>query len=327
MIKQFVFDQEDHPGEAWLDRFLIGRAETERWYLGGGRVPPDPATCRAALFQSMPELIPQYDRACELVGADAFAHCILSQFRPPPMISGCSQAVWLGRGGPALVRNYDFPLDIVTDRFELTSWSGRRVIAKAQRPWGGCIDGMNEDGLVVALNFGGSPAHGEGFAVILILRYLLEICSNVPEAIDALVRIPVALSQNVTLLDHTGTYATVFIGPDRQPHVTRDRVSTNHQEQVVWPEHARRCGSVERLELISALIAQSDQSLKLLTDHFLSPPIYSRRAESPTVYTAVYRPCEGFVDYIWPDQSYRQSFDQFAPGVVTYDYGALDTDS
>jgi hypothetical protein len=30
---------------------------------------------------------------------------------------------------------------------EVCAWSARRVIAKAQRPWGGCLDGMNENGL------------------------------------------------------------------------------------------------------------------------------------------------------------------------------------
>jgi predicted choloylglycine hydrolase len=34
---------------------------------------------------------------------------------------------------------------MVSDRFEATSWSGRAVIAKAQRPWDGCLDGMNEE--------------------------------------------------------------------------------------------------------------------------------------------------------------------------------------
>ena len=88
---------------------------------------------------------------------------------PAPIIDGCSQAVWLGIGGPALVRNYDFPLEVVSDRFEATFWSGREGIAKVQRPWGGCLDGMNEDGLVASLTAGGSPAQGRGFSIILML--------------------------------------------------------------------------------------------------------------------------------------------------------------
>ena len=50
----------------------------------------------------MPELMPHYDRVCALVGDDNRALQILSHYRPAPDIVGCSQAVWLGDGGPAL---------------------------------------------------------------------------------------------------------------------------------------------------------------------------------------------------------------------------------
>ena len=76
---------------------------------------------------------------------------------------------------PLLVRNYDYALDVVSGRFEFSNWAGRPVIAKAQRPWGGCIDGMNGDGLVASLTYGGNAAQGLGFSVILMLRYVLEI--------------------------------------------------------------------------------------------------------------------------------------------------------
>lgn len=236
MQKRFVFAREPEPEQDWLVRFNAGRDETERWYLGDGLAdPPSAAACRIALAHHMPELLPHYDRVCALVGDDDLAHRILSHYRPAPMAAGCSQAVWLGDGGPALVRNYDFPLDTVSDRFESTSWFGREVIAKAQRPWGGCLDGMNEDGLVASLTFGSSPSQGIGFSIILTLRYVLETCRTVDEAVAALSRIPVALSQNVTLLDATGTHATVYLGPDRSPGISKDRLCTNHQSRSPGP--------------------------------------------------------------------------------------------
>jgi predicted choloylglycine hydrolase len=168
MFKCFIAEREDQPGEAWLGRFAAGRMAAERWYLGEGlAAPPSAAECRSALLRHMPELARPYDRACHLVGDDDLAHRMLSHYRPPPAKFGCSQAVWLGEGGPALIRNMDYPLDMITDRFELTSWLGRGVIAKGQRPWGGCLDGMNEDGLVASLTAGGSPAQGLGFSIIL----------------------------------------------------------------------------------------------------------------------------------------------------------------
>ena len=102
MIKRFVFEPEDRPSETWLARFVAGRQAAERWYLGDGLAGPPTATeCRAALLRHMPELVPHYDRACVLVGNDDLAHRMLSHYRPPPMSFACSQAVWLGNGGPA----------------------------------------------------------------------------------------------------------------------------------------------------------------------------------------------------------------------------------
>ena len=124
----------------------------------GGGAPPTAAECAAQLQKHMPELLGPYERVCALVGEDDLARQILSQYRPPPLRHGCTQAVWLGDQGSALVRNYDYPLDVVSDHFESTRWFGREVISKGQRPWGGCLDGMNADGLVASVTFGGSPA-------------------------------------------------------------------------------------------------------------------------------------------------------------------------
>lgn len=211
----------------------------------------------------------------------------------------------------------------MSDQFELTSWLGRKVIAKAQRPWGGCIDGMNEDGLAASLTFGGSPAMGCGFAVILILRYVLETCRRVDEAVATLSRIPIAQSQNVTLLDQSGAYATLFLGPDRLPAVTADRVSTNHQEEVVWPEHGAMSRTIARRDALARQLAEPGMTLDRLVESLLAPPLYSRWVGSPTVYTAVYRPAEGKVDYLWPGKRWRQSIDHFEPSAHTHDYGEL----
>ncbi|MEQ8394235.1 C45 family autoproteolytic acyltransferase/hydolase [Thalassobaculum sp.] len=344
MHKRFVFVREERPESEWLARFIAGRAAARRWYLGDRRGssradaegpaldwykgvgrgdPPTGTECRAALDQYMPELLPHYDRVCEMVGSDELDRCILSHYRPPPEAAGCTLVVWHGEGGPALVRQQDFPLDMVSDRFEMTNWSDRRVIGKAQRPWGGLHDGINEDGLVVTSTFGGTPVQGLGFAVILITRYLLETCTRVEQAVTALCRIPIALSHNVMMLDRSGDHATVYLGPDRAPAVTRDVATTNHQETVVWPELANRSRTVERLGVVRDALSDPTMTLRDLTVRFLSPPIYSRGLASPTVYTAIYWPVEGCVDYIWPGRTVRQGFQRFDAVEYTHDYSGL----
>jgi predicted choloylglycine hydrolase len=319
MEKTFVAEREDRPGMAWLRRFQAGREEAARWYLGNGlTVPPTASECRAALRQHMPELIPHYDHVCGLVGDDDLAHRILSHYRPAALPHGCSQAVWLGDDGPALIRNYDFPLHIVSDRIELTAWSQRRVIAKIQRPWGGCLDGMNNDGLVVSLTLGGSGKNGLGFAIILMLRYVLETCRSVYEATTALCRIPVAQPQNVTLLDRTGDHATLFLGPDREPAITRLRVCTNHQEMA--PPASR---SALRQCVLNEALAEPSMTLSTLVGRFFEPPLYSRHIDFTTVYTAVYQPAAGRVNYLWPGRRWTQGFDGFNEGVYAHTYGDL----
>ena len=319
MLKRFVFAREDRPGADWLERFGAGRAEAERWYRGVGRAdPPSAKECRIMLRRYMPELVAPYDSACGLVGDDDVAHCILSHYRPPPLRSGCTQGIWLGDGGPALVRNYDYPLDTVTGRFESTRWFGRDVIAKAQRPWGGCIDGVNEAGLVASLTFGGGSARGAGFSIILMLRYVLETCGSVFEAIEVLRRIPVAQSQNIMLLDRSGSFATLFLGPDREPHVSDLPACANHQE---FPDRSSDSGRREG----AVLAALDDPSMTLdrLTERFLESPLYSRRAASPTVYTAIYRPAALRVDYLWPGHCVTQRIGNFTDAECTHDYGIL----
>jgi hypothetical protein len=55
----------------------------------------------------------------------------------------------------------------------------------------------------------------------------------------------------------------------------------------------------------------------------LKPPIYQVNYADGlgAVYTARYRPGDGRVTYYWPDESWEQSFDEFAPGTRTVTLG------
>lgn len=326
MRKRFVATREDTPGRDWLARFVAGRAESEAWYLNGRAPAPTVEECEGKIRQYMPELLGLYRSACGLAGDDGLSAQVISQYRPPPLLHGCTQAVWLGAGGPALVRNYDFPLDVVSDHFQSTRWLGREVISKGQRPWGGCLDGMNADGLVASVTFGGRPVQGEGFSVILIARYVLETCSRVSDALDALCRIPVALAQNVTVLDATGAYATVYLAPGLAPSISRTPVCANHQESdssieltpALSRSIARQSAALRALEGPAASLTQLQQT-------FLEAPLYSRDLRSPTVYSAVYRPSELSVDYLWPGYSTTQRIGAFMPFEYVHDYGELET--
>jgi hypothetical protein len=71
--------------------------------------------------------------------------------------------------------------------------------------------------------------------------------------------------------------------------------------------------------------SQTGATLATLTETFLTAPIYSPHASSPTVYSAVYRPAALTVDYLWPGNVMTQRIGSFNPGRYVHDYGALTT--
>lgn len=177
-----------------------------------------------------------------------------------------------------------------------------------------------------AATAGGDPAQGPGFAIILVLRYVLETCDNVPQAVAALCRIPVALSQNVTVLDKTGAYATVYLNPDRPAKVSQARVCANHQD---WRESAAvpaaLARSIERQQVATRTLERPGARFAELVEAFLTEPICSRRAASPTVYSAVYRPAALNVDYVWPGNTMTQRIGSFRTGQYVHEYAVLTT--
>jgi predicted choloylglycine hydrolase len=136
----------------------------------------------------------------------------------------------------------------------------------------------------------------------------------------------VALSQNVTVLDKTGAYATAYLNPDRPPEVSQARVCANHQDgRESAAVSARVARSMERQRVAARTLERSGATLPELVEAFLTEPIYSRRAVSPTVYSAVYRPAALSVDYLWPGNIMTQRIGSFRTGQYVHDYGALTT--
>src|SRR6201999_2996613 len=96
----------------------------------------------------------------------------------------------------------------------------RPVIGMQDMLWG-LLDGMNDAGLAVSLTWGGRSVHGRGFAILVVVRYLLETCDTVDEALGRLRSLPVAVPQNLTLVDPAKA-GTVVVGADMAPVVAAD---------------------------------------------------------------------------------------------------------
>jgi predicted choloylglycine hydrolase len=303
---------EPRPGENWREAFdAMWPAYRAFWLKEGEWARPDLGTCQSMLSTWMPELVPTFERLVDLAGDDPLATRFLTMYRPPGFVVGCSQAAFAGDGGPVLVRNYDYPASRVEGIVYRTSWTGRGVIGMSDCLWG-LLDGVNDAGLAASLTFGGRPAVGDGFGIPLVIRYVLEVCDDVDAACRVLAKVPVHAVQNVTLLDRGGDFATVRLGPDRQPEVLTVPVATNHQHRGDWPEYERAVGTFERERRLVELLRTPGMTSDRLVQAFLEKPLYRDGLASGfgTLYTAIYFPATGHAEYRWPDEvMMSESFD------------------
>jgi predicted choloylglycine hydrolase len=299
-------------GPKWQAVFEERWPHYRAWFLREGEEErPSYVTSVRMLQAHMPELMPAYERLIDLAGGSDLAARMLSLYRPPPYLAACSQGVWT-RGAPRLVRNYDY----APSRFEGLVWSTRlgerRVIGTSDCLWG-LLDGMNDAGLAVSLTFGGRQVTGDGFGIPIVVRYLLETCDDVASARAALARLPYSLAHNLTMVDVAGEVLTAYLSPDREPIFRAFPAATNHQGIVEWPEQARATRTVERERCIIELLQEVDATADGFEEAFLRAPLFSTAYANGfgTLYTAAYRPTEGFVDLRWPTSSWRLGFDAF----------------
>ena len=301
--------QEDRPGPAWSALLEATWPSYRAWHASEGWDRRSTLSeSRSALRQHMPELLPMWQHLVTLAGNDSDVARMLALWNPPAFAPGCSQLVASGQHR-ALLRNYDYDPALFEGVSMSTRWGERRVIGTSDCLWG-LLDGTNDRGLAVSLTFGGLPGTGDGFAIPLVLRYLLEVCDSVADARRVIDRMPVAASYNLTLTDRSGVVVTAFVAPGRAPEYFDMPLATNHRGLVPdRPDLARKLRSVERQDVLRRLDRES-RPADVAAEEFLSPSLRSTDFENGfgTLYTADYRPDEGVVTYRWPGATWRRTF-------------------
>jgi len=226
MQRCFTSIKELRAGDKWQKLFHERWPAYQKWLQSTSPF-VDSKTAIAALMQYMPEMRPTHDQLCSLVEADDMAAAFLTGFQPPAYFSACSQVVST-IDDVQLVRNYDYHADRFEANLLMTAWNGKKIIASSDCLMG-VLDGMNDDGLALSLTFGGRKTLGFGFGIPFILRYILEFCSTVDEAVEVLLRVPSHMAYNVTITDKSGQVKTVQLAPDKSAHVSEQAFATNHQ--------------------------------------------------------------------------------------------------
>lgn len=275
---------------------------SRHWSLRTNRSEPPflgTAEVRTLLGRHMPELLPDFDALLPLYDDQPGAAQGLAFYNQRPFWSGCSVQVARRSEGSTLLRNYDLGVDDCPCAFRFEELAGGGwILGSAEGGWG-YLDGMNDRGLAVALTFGGRFVTGPGFTVILVIRWLLQACASVDEALLRLAEaaIPHRMAQNLVLLDRSGAHAVVYLSPDREMVVERGLVGcTNHQGRVEVPQHGAFTRTEERLAYLQA----HDGALTLAD--FLRPPLYQQRylEHFGTLYSAEYDPAAGRLRLAWP---------------------------
>jgi len=310
--------EELEPGDRWRSLFERHWPRYCAWFLHEGEAARTSyAASIRALREHMPELVPTYERLCELAGGGDVEARFLAMWEPPSYLAGCSQAVLRGGGSPLLARNYDYAPERLEAAILSTRWN-RPVIGMSDCLWG-LLDGVNDAGLAVSLAFGGRKVVGSGFGVPLVVRYLLETCETTEDARRTLRRLHFHLAHTLTIVDRSGDVVTAFLAPDRQVELSPAAVATNHQREVEWAEHARVTQTIERESCLQQLLEHDATTPDTFVSSFLRPPLYQRAYARGmgTLYTAAYTVDEGRADYRWPGVDWRLSFDDFEGGTRT----------
>ncbi|MEP6561615.1 MAG: C45 family peptidase [Nakamurella sp.] len=310
------------PGARWQALFAATWPAYRKWYLQRDvRARPSLMMAQDMLAKHMPELLPTYLRMVELAdevtalsderagGQDDVAARMLTQWDPPRFLPGCSQAV-ITAPEIAVCRNYDYSPELWERVVYSSRFGARQVIGNNDCLWG-LIDGMNSDGLVVSLSFGGRRGSGPGFAVSLVVRYLLEVAASTEQARKILTRMPVAMAYNLTIVDAEKRVLTAYVAPGREAEFTTSPIATNHRGEVPDSiEHAQQYASVERRAALADLLTERPDTADLVSA-FLRPPLYSTQywRAFGTVYTALYRPADRSVELYWPDRRWVRHFD------------------
>lgn len=306
------------PGPKWAARWNRSWPAYEAWFTArGGDQGPSRKKCRDALKRYMPELVPTYDRLVAVAGGSDRAARFLSTWCPPAYLGGCSLAAVANKKDVRLVRNYDLSPELNEGLLLRTEWSGRAVMGMVEFLWG-LSDGINDTGLSVALAYGGRSEVGKGFGVTTIVRYVLETCDTVDEAMSALKRVPSHMAYNLVLADASGQTASVELAPGGGLTIMPTAVATNHQSGKTLADRPAFTRTFERRAYLEKL---QSKPRKLNRKFLKSPLLQDRYAQGfGTLFTAEYDPKALTLGLTLKGVRWNQAIHEFAEGQRTIDY-------
>lgn len=324
---RLTFDavSEARPGPKWAARWARSWPAYEAWFLArGGDRGPSRQDCEAALARYMPELLGVHDNLVTLASGSDRAARFLSTWCPPNYLGGCSLAALARDDAIRLVRNYDLSPDLNEGLLLRSEWTGRPVMGMVEFLWG-LSDGINAAGLSIALAYGGRQVTARGFGITTILRYVLETCDTVEQALRVLQRVPSHMPYNLVLADAAGTTAAVEMIAGGGARVLPRAIATNHQHDGSVPDRGSFTRTFERAEHLRRIAGPTTDPQDLAALFQTAPLRQDRFAEGfGTLFTAEYDPPGRRLTLHWPDADWRQDLAGFEEGTKLIRYASRD---
>ncbi len=311
MEMTFTSIKENQPGLKWKTQWNRAWPIYRHWFTRPRSNAPPRSDCESAMTRYMPELAVPFRRLLALTGGADLEACFLSHWCPPQYLSGCSIAAAARTDQVRLVRNYDLAPHLNEGLLFRSAWGGVPVMGMVEFLWG-LSDGINNYGLSAALAFGGRNDTAPGFGITLILRYVLETCRNVEEAIDVLNRVPSHMAYNIALADRFGHTASVELRPGGGLLRVWPSIATNHQHGPEPASRHRFTETYSRRAHLQNIIADA-QAPRDLARHFLQSPLYQSDYKNGfgTLFTAEYDPLRTVLTLHWPSDRWVNSLDIF----------------
>ncbi len=324
MTHSLTFDavSEATPGPKWQARWQRSWPAYQAWFVAnGGDDGPSRADCESALTEYMPELVPVHAQLVALAGGSDRAARFLSTWCPPNYLGGCSLACAVSNDDIRLVRNYDLSPDLNEGLLLRSEWCGRPVMGMIEFLWG-LSDGINAAGLSVVLAYGGRQETGKGFGITTILRYILETCDTVPQALRVLQRVPSHMPYNIIVADASGAAASVEIFAGGGAQVQPRLIATNHQNDGNAPDRQDFTKTFERADHLHAALPRIAIPADLASEFQTAPLKQDRYGEGfGTLFTAEFEPLQSRMTLYWEGDLWRQSIDAFDEGQKVIVYG------
>ncbi|MGE6632058.1 C45 family autoproteolytic acyltransferase/hydolase [Bacillus sp. NPDC077027] len=253
----------------------------------------------------------------------------LSFYHSSYLQPGCSHCVVLPpktvENQLIMMRNYDFSPVFDDMRLVSAHVEDQAVHTGSSILLFGRTDGMNEHGLSVTFSACGAPVGNEpglkppqvaGLQIYHVIRFVLDQCKTVQEAITYVHEMPVASNVHLMFADRKGHTAAIEIvnGEQVVRRPTADYIAaTNHPLADVQKQGFTKYNSVRRYELITDTMKDDKIPLQALqalfaTEYPAGLTVHNYEEMFGTMRTLMFRPADLRIDYCFGSPLYNETY-------------------